>query len=167
MILTQWHRATSVFDPVVRRSCAASVSEAYAWRSAGFRIVGHLVLPQAVHLKGSLPAVSARAAFLLAIGNAALPEQPVSDVIDMPYSGNKLHPTQKPIPALKPLIESFTKTGDLVFDPFCGSGSTLLRTIMQPLPSGCKPMAFVRIADCIHRSSCRRQGRCRLPPLRR
>jgi DNA modification methylase len=44
----------------------------------------------------------------------------------MPYSGNKLHPTQKPTPALKPLIESFTRKGDLVLDPFCGSGSTLL-----------------------------------------
>lgn len=28
--------------------------------------------------------------------------------------------------ALKPLIEAFTKKEDLVFDPFCGSGSTLL-----------------------------------------
>jgi DNA modification methylase len=44
----------------------------------------------------------------------------------MPYSGNTLHPTQKPIPALKPLVESFTQAGNLVLDPFCGSGSTLL-----------------------------------------
>jgi site-specific DNA-methyltransferase (adenine-specific) len=27
--------------------------------------------------------------------------------------------------ALLPLIECFTKPGDLVLDPFCGSGSTL------------------------------------------
>jgi DNA modification methylase len=44
----------------------------------------------------------------------------------MPYSGNKLHPTQKPVAALKPLIEAFTQKHDLVLDPFCGSGSTLL-----------------------------------------
>jgi len=44
----------------------------------------------------------------------------------MPNSCNKLHPTQKPIPAVKTLIESLTKAGDLVLDPFCGSGSTLL-----------------------------------------
>jgi len=44
----------------------------------------------------------------------------------MPYSGNKLHPTQKPVAALKPLIEAFTGRNDLVLDPFCGSGSTLL-----------------------------------------
>jgi site-specific DNA-methyltransferase (adenine-specific) len=46
------------------------------------------------------------------------------DVIDMPYSGNKLHPTQKPVPALVPLIRSFTLPGELVLDPFAGSGST-------------------------------------------
>ena len=63
---------------------------------------------------------------LLAKGNPALPENAISDVIDMPYSGNKLHPTQKPVAALKPLIEAFTQPGDIVFDPFCGSGSTLL-----------------------------------------
>ena len=36
------------------------------------------------------------------------------------------HPTQKPVAALKPLIEAFSQTQDLVLDPFCVSGSTLL-----------------------------------------
>ena len=44
--------------------------------------------------------------------------------MDMPYSGNKLHPTQKPISALVPLIRSFTLPGEIVLDPFAGSGST-------------------------------------------
>lgn len=44
----------------------------------------------------------------------------------MPYSGNKIHPTQKPVKALLPLIEAFSKEGSLVLDPFCGSGSTLV-----------------------------------------
>ncbi|MGC9225414.1 MAG: DNA-methyltransferase [Terracidiphilus sp.] len=44
----------------------------------------------------------------------------------MPYSGNKLHPTQKPIAALLPLVETFSQTGSVVLDPFCGSGSTLV-----------------------------------------
>lgn len=56
----------------------------------------------------------------------ALPQNPISDVIDMPYSGNKLHPTQKPVTALKPLIEALTQPEDIVLDPFCGSGSTLI-----------------------------------------
>ncbi len=46
--------------------------------------------------------------------------------MDMPYSGNKLHPTQKPVEALLPLIGAFSQKGDLVLDLFCGSGSTLL-----------------------------------------
>lgn len=37
----------------------------------------------------------------------------------------KIHPTQKPIPVLKRLIEIFTDPGDVVIDPVAGSGSTL------------------------------------------
>ncbi len=40
------------------------------------------------------------------------------------YSGNKLHPTQKPIAAIDPLIAAFSKPGDIVLDPFLGSGTT-------------------------------------------
>ena len=38
----------------------------------------------------------------------------------------KVHPTQKPIPVLKKLIRLFTDMGDVVIDPVCGSGSTLV-----------------------------------------
>src|SRR5690625_4914224 len=37
----------------------------------------------------------------------------------------KIHPTQKPVPVLKRLIEIFTDTEDVVIDPVAGSGSTL------------------------------------------
>lgn len=37
----------------------------------------------------------------------------------------KIHPTQKPIPVLKRLIEIFTDVGDTVIDPVAGSGTTL------------------------------------------
>lgn len=37
----------------------------------------------------------------------------------------KIHPTQKPIPILKELIEIFTDPGDVVIDPCAGSGSAL------------------------------------------
>ena len=36
------------------------------------------------------------------------------------------HPTQKPVPLLEKLIATTTDEGDLVYDPFAGSGSTLL-----------------------------------------
>lgn len=38
----------------------------------------------------------------------------------------KVHPTQKPVPLLERIIEIFTDKGDVVIDPCCGSGSTLL-----------------------------------------
>jgi len=41
------------------------------------------------------------------------------------YSGNRSHPTEKSVDILKPLIKAFTKPGQVVLDPFAGSGSTL------------------------------------------
>lgn len=38
----------------------------------------------------------------------------------------KIHPTQKPVELLKKLIEIFTDIGDVVIDPCCGSGSTII-----------------------------------------
>lgn len=37
---------------------------------------------------------------------------------------NKLHPTQKPVELMKILIENSSNEGDVVLDPFMGSGST-------------------------------------------
>lgn len=37
----------------------------------------------------------------------------------------KVHPTQKPVPLLKKLIEVLTDIGDVVIDPLAGSGTTL------------------------------------------
>ena len=37
-----------------------------------------------------------------------------------------LHPTQKPLQLLKALIELTTLKGQIILDPFCGSGSTLV-----------------------------------------
>lgn len=42
----------------------------------------------------------------------------------------RLHPTQKPLSVLLPLVESFSRPGDLVLDPFAGSGSTLVAARM-------------------------------------
>ena len=69
-------------------------------------------------------------AYLLAEGRPPLPRQPLADVMDMPYSGNKLHPTQKPVEALAPLVRSFTLSGELVLDPFAGSGSSCAAALL-------------------------------------
>ncbi|RWR27219.1 DNA methylase [Sinirhodobacter populi] len=96
-----------------------------AWKAAGFRVVGHIVFRKQYASSAKFLRYQHEQAYLLAKGNVSLPENPVPDVIDFPYAGNRLHPTQKPIEALRPLIEAFTKPGELVLDPFSGSGSTL------------------------------------------
>jgi DNA modification methylase len=95
-----------------------------AWRSAGFQPVGHIVFRKTYSSKSRFLRYQHEQAFLLAKGRPPLPRQPLRDVMDMPYSGNKLHPTQKPVSALAPLIRSFSLPGELVLDPFTGSGST-------------------------------------------
>lgn len=43
--------------------------------------------------------------------------------------GNKNHPTEKPIDVLKFYINNSSNEGDLVFDPFMGSGSTAIAAL--------------------------------------
>lgn len=56
---------------------------------------------------------------------------PLSDVWEIPFLNPKAkertgYPTQKPILLLERIIEISTDAGDLVLDPFCGSGTTLV-----------------------------------------
>jgi site-specific DNA-methyltransferase (adenine-specific) len=97
-----------------------------AWRKAGFRIVGHIVFRKRYASSVRYMRCQHEQAYLLAKGNAVMPGQPIPNVIDWSYTGNRLHPTQKPIKVLRPLIEAFCPGGGLVLDPFCGSGSTLI-----------------------------------------
>lgn len=97
-----------------------------AWSAAGFRIVGHLVFRKQYASGGKLLRYTHECAYLLAKGNVMPPSQPIPDVIDWKYTGNRLHPTQKPVGSLRPLINAFCPAGGLVLDPFCGSGSTLV-----------------------------------------
>ncbi len=60
-------------------------------------------------------------------GRPRLPQNPLPDVLGWKYSGNRHHPTEKPVTSLQPLIESFTHPNAIVLDPFAGSGSSLRR----------------------------------------
>ena len=95
-----------------------------AWRAAGFMVVGYLTFVKRYTSATRLRRVQDENAYLLAQGNPAPPAHVIGDVIEFAYSGNKLHPTQKPLSALTPIIESFCPRGRIVLDPFAGSGST-------------------------------------------
>ena len=102
-----------------------------AWRAAGFRIVGHMVFTKSYASSRRFLQHRHEQAYLLAKGKPSLPVRPQSDVRDWDYTGNRLHPTQKPFAPLEQLVRMFSKPGDLVFDPFCGSGSSLVAARRQ------------------------------------
>ena len=102
-----------------------------AWREAGFRLAGHLTFTKRYPSAERFLRYHHENAYLLAKGNPPQPTQRIPDVLEWKYSGNKLHPTQKPLCVLTPLIQCFSRPGDLVLDPFCGSGSTLLAAKLQ------------------------------------
>ncbi len=95
-----------------------------AWKQAGFRVVGHLVFTKPYASKSAFVGYQHECAYILAKGRPALPAQLRSDVQPWEYTGNRHHPTEKPVSVLQPLIESFTQPGAIVLDPFAGSGST-------------------------------------------
>ena len=102
-----------------------------AWRKAGFHIVGHLTFIKRYSSKTSYLQYQHESAFLMAKDNPAQPENPISDVLEFKYTGNKLHPTQKPVGPLRQLISCFSQPGDIVLDPFAGSGSTAIAAFLE------------------------------------
>jgi DNA modification methylase len=96
-----------------------------AWRDAGFRTAGHIVFRKSCASAARFLRYEHECAYLLAKGDVEPPAEPIPDVIEFRYTGNKLHPTQKPLSALTPLISAFCPPGGIVLDPFAGSGSTL------------------------------------------
>lgn len=50
---------------------------------------------------------------------------------DKPHPGQHIHPTEKPVSLMECLISMFGKEGDLVVDPFTGSGSSIVAAQRQ------------------------------------
>ena len=69
-------------------------------------------------------------AHLLAKGRPHKPHLRLPSVLEeWQYTGNRLHPTQKPVMALMPLIMAFSRQDDIVLDPFAGSATTAVAAI--------------------------------------
>jgi len=95
-----------------------------AWKACGFRPVSHLVWTKPYPSRDGYTQSFHEVAFLLAKGRPPKPTSPPPDVLPWEYTENRYHPTEKPVSGLVPLIMAFSAPGDLVLDPFAGSGST-------------------------------------------
>ena len=96
------------------------------WKSAGFRPVGHIVWHKSYASRSWYLEARHEQAYLLTKGRPSRPAEPIADVQPWEYTGNRWHPTEKAVSVLRPLIESYSQPGDLVLDPFAGSGSTMV-----------------------------------------
>ena len=94
-----------------------------AWKTAGLKPVGHLVWHKSYASRVGFVAARHEQAFLLAKGNPPRPSTILPDVLPWTYTGNQLHPTQKAVEVIQPLIEAFSSPGETVLDPFMGSGT--------------------------------------------
>lgn len=124
-----------VFEPMARAMKQNSYAICFAgwsalpqftqsWDAAGLRIVSQIVWQKQYASRKGYTEYRHESAYVLAKGNPTKPAQPLQSVLDWVYSGNRRHPTEKAVEIIAPLIRCFSKQGNLVCDPFSGSGST-------------------------------------------
>lgn len=102
-----------------------------AIRLAGFTVKSEVIWDKVAHGMGDLKAQFAptHENIIFAVkGKFNFPGHRPRDLITFhKLNGSQMvHPTEKPVGLLADLITSVTKPGDLILDPFAGSGSTLV-----------------------------------------
>jgi len=102
-----------------------------AMKLAGFQVKSEVIWDKVYHGMGDTKAAFAptHENIIFAIkGKYAFPGHRPKDVFTFPKinSSQMIHPTEKPVGLLADLITAVTKPGDLILDPFAGSGSTLV-----------------------------------------
>lgn len=102
-----------------------------AWAQAGFRTVGHIVWEKNYASRAAHTEYRHESAYLLAKGKPVWPKVPVPDVMKWEYTGNRLHPTEKAVSILTPLVRAYSPIGGIVLDPFAGSGSTCVASALE------------------------------------
>lgn len=102
-----------------------------AWREAGFRPVGHLVFRKSYTTKATdFLKYQHEQAYLLAKGRPAMIGGAIPDMQRLEFTGNKLHPTQKAVMSLLPIVQAYSLPGDIILDCFCGSASTCAAALL-------------------------------------
>lgn len=102
-----------------------------AWEKAGLRIVSQIVWKKSYASRTGYTAYQHEMAYVLAKGNPRKPSYPISSVQDWIYSGNKNHPTEKSVENISSLVRCFSNPDDLICDPFSGSGSTSVASVLN------------------------------------
>lgn len=102
-----------------------------AMKIAGFNVKSEVIWDKVYHGMGDTKAAFAPSHenIVFAIkGKYSFPGSRPKDIVTFPKinSSKMVHPTEKPVGLLANLISSVTKPGDLILDPFAGSGSTLV-----------------------------------------
>jgi site-specific DNA-methyltransferase (adenine-specific) len=96
-----------------------------AFRAAGLFPVAHFVFQKSYSSSRRYNRAMHECAYLLSKGTPKRqPSILLNSVLPWSYTGNQLHPTEKPTCALTPLIAAFSQPGEVVADPFMGSAST-------------------------------------------
>ena len=94
------------------------------WKASGFRPVSHLTWTKSHCSREGYTKSYHEVGFLLAKGRPQKPAEPLPDVLPWEYTANRHHTNEKPVIAIRPLIETYSRQGDIVLDPFAGSGTT-------------------------------------------
>jgi len=102
-----------------------------AMKIAGFNVKSEVIWDKVYHGMGDTKAAFAPSHenIVFAVkGKYSFPGSRPKDLVTFPKinSSKMVHPTEKPVGLLANLISSVTKPGDLILDPFAGSGSTLV-----------------------------------------
>ncbi len=117
-----------------------------AWKNAGFSVVGHLVFTKNYTSKAAYVGYRHECAYILAKGRPRLPQNPLPDVLGWKYSGNRHHPTEKPVTGEEfcSLYGSYRIAGvNIIFTEDCCELNTFLLCF---LCTGNSDSAFIRIA---------------------
>ena len=102
-----------------------------AWEAAGFRSRGHIIFAKNYTSSARHVGYSHESAWILTKGSPTPPAKPLSDIQEWVYTGNKHHPTEKAVEIISPLVRSFSKKGEVVLDPFLGSGTTAVSAALN------------------------------------
>lgn len=125
-------------DGAIACFCGYTVQE--TWRSAivaaGFTVRSHVVWDKGGYGKGDLVRAFAprhEIIWFATKGRFRFHRGRPASVLNVPRVPNVLrtHPTEKPVALMRSLVRALTRQGELVLDPFMGTGSTGVAAMLE------------------------------------